>query len=489
MAGTVAAATDNTIGVAGVAGDARILPLRVCGFLGCSSFDIKRAVNYAAGLPIPDFPNPPIPAIPPVDIINLSLGGGGFSRTEQDAFDEARAAGVVVVAAAGNESTSALSYPAAYDFVISVSAVGIDKSLASYSNTGSTIDVAAPGGDFGPDVNGDGFPDLVLSTGADDSSGLIQFVYPFFAGTSMASPHVAGVIALMKSVNAALTPGQIDQMLIDGDLTDDLGIPDRDDSFGHGLINAQKAVAAALTAGGAPPLPNPTLGITPAALNFGTTTSVIEITARNVRSGQLLLTGFSIPPDAVAWLSVVPVDIDLGSLLGTYVVTVDRSGLPDGTYSTTITANSDPNVPNGGVLIPVIMQVSSISVGSDAGFVYVLLVDQQTGNLAGRCDNDLLAGQCSVGVVDGQYAFTFVDVPPGDYEMIAGTDADNDFFICDAGEACGAYLTLDQPSDIMVVDADLSGIDFPVGHSVGIGTFVEDPEASPNAPAGYRRAP
>jgi serine protease len=119
----------------------------------------------------------------------------------------------------------------------------------------------------------------------------------------------------------------------------------------------------------------------------------------------------------------------------------------------------------------------------------VLLVDQRTGNLAGRCDNDLLAGQCSVGVVDGQYAFTFVDVPPGDYEMIAGTDADNDLFICDAGEACGAYLTLDQPSDITVVDADLGGIDFPVGHSVGIGTLAEDPEASPNAPAGYRRSP
>ena len=93
-------------------------------------------------------------------MINLSLGGGSPSAAEQAAFDAARAAGVVSVAAAGNESTTAPSYPAAYQNVISVSAIGIDSSLASYSNTGSTVDVAAPGGDFGPDSNGDGFVDF-----------------------------------------------------------------------------------------------------------------------------------------------------------------------------------------------------------------------------------------------------------------------------------------------------------------------------------------
>ena len=479
VAGTVAAATDNTIGVAGVAGDARILPLRVCGFLGCSSFDIIEAVRYAAGLS-----NSSGTTInPPVDVINLSLGGGAPSGAEQAAFDAARAAGVVTVAAAGNESTTAPSYPAAYQNVISVSAIAIDRSLASYSNSGSTIDVAAPGGDFGPDTNGDGFVDFVLSTAADDSSGLIDFAYVFFAGTSMASPHVAGVIALMKSVNAVLTPGQIDQMLANGDLTDDLGAAGRDNSFGYGLINAQKAVAAAQNAGGAPPPDNPTLGVTPSALNFGAIISVIEITARNVRTGALNLIDFSIP---VPWVAVDPVpgQVDAEGL-GTYTVTIDRSGLADGIHSTTITANFDVNA----VPFEIIVQVSPVPLGSNAGFVYVLLLDAQTGNSAGRCDNDFVTGQCSVSVVNGQYAFTFVDAPPGDYQVVAGTDANNDLFICDAGEACGAYLTVPQPSDITVVNADLNGIDFPIGHTAaeGIGGQSQGSGASPNTPAGHRR--
>ena len=483
VAGTVAAATDNAIGVAGVAGDARILPLRVCGFLGCSSFDIIQAVRYAAGLPNSSGAS----ANPPVDVINLSLGGGSPSGAEQAAFDAARAAGVVSVAAAGNESTSAPSYPAAYLNVISVSAVSIDSSLASYSNTGSTIDVSAPGGDFGPDSNDDGFVDFVLSTGADDSSGLIELTYVFFTGTSMASPHVAGVIALMKSVNAALTPAQIDQMLASGELTDDLGATGRDNLFGHGLINAQKAVAAAMNAPGTPPPDNPILGITPSELNFGTTITSIEITARNINSGALQVTGFS---TSESWLSVAPVSIDAEGL-GTYAVTVDRSGLADGIYPpdtpAIVSFQSDVN----DVPIQAIMQVSSIPLGSDAGFVYVLLLDPLTDNPVGRCDNDLLAGQCSVGVVNGQYAFTFVDVPPGDYQVIAGTDSDNDLFICDAGEACGAYLTVAQPVNVTVVDTGLTSIDFPISHSStdGIGGQSQEPAASPDAPAGYRRLP
>src|SRR5690606_35268541 len=133
----------------------------------------------------------------------------------------ARAAGVTIVAAAGNDATSQFFYPASYNGVISVSAVGPQNTLAPYSNFGSEVDVTAPGGDVRRDVNGDGYADGVLSTAGDDSSGTTGFNFNFQNGTSMASPHVAGVIALMKSVNDELTPDQIDTLLAQGDLTDD----------------------------------------------------------------------------------------------------------------------------------------------------------------------------------------------------------------------------------------------------------------------------
>ena len=99
------------------------------------------------------------------------------------------------------------------------------RSLAPYSNFGPTIDVAAPGGDMSADLNGDGYLDGVPSTRGDDSSGSIVMDYSFLQGTSMASPHVAGVIALMKSVDPSLTPTQFDTLLASGALAIDLGAP------------------------------------------------------------------------------------------------------------------------------------------------------------------------------------------------------------------------------------------------------------------------
>ena len=149
------------------------------------------------------------------------------------------------MASAGNEASSQPFFPAAYDGVISVSAVGPTNALAPYSSFGSTIDVAAPGGDFQRDADGDGYPDGVLSTFFDTSTG---FGYAFFQGTSMAAPHVSGVIALMLGINPALTPFDIDNALNAGLITDDIG---SSQFFGNGLIDAVKAVIfAAEDAGG-----------------------------------------------------------------------------------------------------------------------------------------------------------------------------------------------------------------------------------------------
>jgi serine protease len=241
VAGTVAACSNNGIGVAGVSWGARLMPLRALGVDGGTSYDVSQAIRYAAGLPS-DAGAPP----PPADIINLSLGSPFTSSLLADAVAAARAAGVILVASAGNQASSNPIYPAAYEGVISVAATTIENRLAPYSNFGA-VDLAAPGGYNATDFNGDGFADGVVSLLGDDSSGgPLRLGYAALNGTSMAAPHVTGVIALMKSVHPGLSPAAFDLALAAGALTDDLGEPGRDPNYGHGLINAQKAVLEAL---------------------------------------------------------------------------------------------------------------------------------------------------------------------------------------------------------------------------------------------------
>jgi serine protease len=448
VAGTIGAATNNRIGVAGVAPVARIMPLRVLGLQGGTSYDIAQAVRYAAGLPNDSGRVPSQRA----DVINLSLGGPGQSAAEQSLYSQARAQGVIVVAAAGNEATSAPSYPASYSGVVSVSSINMRRALSSYSNHGPTIDVAAPGGDQG-DFNGDGYPDGVLSTGGDDSSGYTVFVYRFMSGTSMAAPHVAGVAALMKAVNSSLTPDQFDALLASGQLTVDVGAPGRDNLFGYGLIDATKAVRAAMA--GSAPAPQPRLSVDPASLNFGISLTAMEVVVNNVGSGTLTV---NTPTDDAAWLTIAPRSVNHDGL-GAYVVSVDRHNLESGTYSATIAFSSTATT----VRIPVIMQVTEKAGVGDAGYHYVLLVDPETGESL---------YQVEVAAELGRYAYRFIDVEAGVYQIFAGTDFDNDGVICDAGEACGAYLTLDQAATVGVRQS-VSELNFDTNFEVVIATGLE----------------
>jgi len=240
VSGTLAAATNNAVGVAGIAFGAKIMPLRVCGRTNCTDYDIEQAIRFAAGLANDSGTTPPRRA----DVINLSIGGPGFTPGSQAVYDQVRAAGVIMVAAAGNDGVSEMNYPAAFAGVIAVGAVDINKALAPYSNFGSWVSVVAPGGNTGQDVNGDGKPDGVLSTATSDGSGALVNGYAVWQGTSMATPHVAGVATLMKAVAPSLTPQRFAELLTSGALTDDLGASGKDDQFGYGLINARKAVTA-----------------------------------------------------------------------------------------------------------------------------------------------------------------------------------------------------------------------------------------------------
>ena len=461
VSGTIAAASDNGVGVAGVAWNVRIMPLRVLGVDGGSTYDVAQAVRYAAGLPNDSGTVP----LQRADVINLSLGGAPFSQSSQAVYEEARAAGVIVVAASGNEASSVPGYPASYSGVISVGAVDSQRRLAPYSNFGRRIDVAAPGGNNGIDINGDGYPDGVLSTAGSASASGINFVYTFFNGTSMASPHVAGVLALMKSVNPELTPADIDALLAQGELTDDLGSPGRDDRFGHGLINAERAVVAALSAAGNPPADNPNLRASSSLLNFGSAAQTLDLALQNSGRGELELLELS---SSESWAIITPDEVDSAGL-GRYRITVDRAGLVPGLYSAQISAISNVNTLSVDILISVVSEQT----GGDVGLVYLLLIDESTGEAV---------AQFTASGRTGIYNYQFTDIAAGSYQIFAGTDADNDLIICDAGEACGAYLTTDQPVSIDLA-SDLENVEFPLEYRVIIPTLdslSQQPERESN---------
>lgn len=458
VSGTIAAATSfggGGVGVAGVAPGVKIMPLRALGNGGGTSYDIMQAVRYAAGLPNDSGTVPAQKS----DVINLSLGGGGNSQLEQDVFTLVRNAGVIVVAAAGNENSGTLSYPASYTGVISVSAVDINKQRAPYSNFGATVDVAAPGGDMSGDINGDGYSDGVLSTGGDDSGGNIDFSYPFFQGTSMAAPHMAGVVALMKSIYSNLTFADVDNLLSSAQIVEDLGTAGRDDQFGHGLIDARKAVDEATLLASGVIGDSPFVNASPASLNFGSSTNGLSLSVVNGGpAGALTIT--SIVADASAtWLTVTPDSVDVNTQLGSYQVTVDRSALTAGTYTANITITSSANI----VIVPVIQQVAAQGASAaNAGYHYILLIDADTSEVVDRQE-----GNAQNGNYNFQFDKAFFSDKRQRYFIIAGSDRDNDGLICDAGEACGAYLSRTQPK-IIADNDNLSGLNFITGFSIGL---------------------
>ncbi len=275
VAGTIGAATNNGTGVAGVCWNVSIMPLRVLGIGGGDDADIVAAIRYAAGLSNASGRLPAQRA----NIVNMSLGGGGFDQAMQDAITAARNAGVVIFAAAGNEGTTAIEYPAGFDGVVAVAAVDRDRRRASYSNRNRLVDLAAPGGDS-TSTEADG----VLSTVYDDADGSPSATYAFYDGTSMATPHAAGVAALVLSVAPNLTPSQVESILFT--TAQDLGTAGRDDSFGNGLVDAKAAVdKAKATASGAA-----LLTLAPSSLTFEDGTDRLDAALGNAGSGTITVT-------------------------------------------------------------------------------------------------------------------------------------------------------------------------------------------------------
>jgi serine protease len=229
VAGTVAQSTNNGVGVAGIAYNAKLMPIKVLDKRGSGSYaNIALGIRYAADNG--------------AKVINMSLGGPVPAQVLEDALAYAYGLGVTIVAAAGNDATGTVGYPAAYDaYVIAVGATRLDKQLAYYSNWGTSLDLVAPGGDVNVDQNGDGYGDGILQNTFNPSTKRVgDFGYYFFQGTSMASPHVAGAAALVIANGIATKPADVQKVLQDTAV--DLGAAGRDDRYGYGLVN----VAAAL---------------------------------------------------------------------------------------------------------------------------------------------------------------------------------------------------------------------------------------------------
>ncbi|GEM82648.1 S8 family serine peptidase [Meiothermus hypogaeus] len=203
VAGTILAHSDNNLGVAGVTWGARLLPVRVLGVQGGDLVDITDGMLWAAGLPVAGVPTNPNPAA----VINMSLGGSrpcSQVPLYQEVINRINAQGRIIVAAAGNNAENAANFvPASCSGVITVGATGPSGGRAPYSNFGGRIDLMAPGGNVAVNLGGVQAGGGVLSPLKSDASG--QFNYEFYNGTSMAAPHVAGLIALMKSARPSLT--------------------------------------------------------------------------------------------------------------------------------------------------------------------------------------------------------------------------------------------------------------------------------------------
>jgi serine protease len=216
VAGTIAQATNNKYGVAGIAYEANLMPLKVLSSYGGGTVaDIAEAIKFAADQG--------------ADVINMSLGGGGESQLMKQAIEYAHRKGVAIVAAAGNENANGSSYPARYPHVIGVSAFGPDGERAPYSNFGGGVDISAPGGsDAGK----------ILQETIDENG---EGVFLGLQGTSMASPHVAGVTALIKAAGIK-EPDEILKVLKQSArVIQDDGL----NYYGAGQLNAEAAVKLA----------------------------------------------------------------------------------------------------------------------------------------------------------------------------------------------------------------------------------------------------
>jgi serine protease len=443
VAGTIAA-NDNVNGLNGMA--VRVLPLRVLGE-GQTDQGIIEALKFAAGEANASGTTYQSDAFP-VAVANMSLGGCGTSEYFCNEITNLIArTGMPVVAASGNckcNGAYSQSYcpvvvvPASCEGVIRVAASDFENQRAFYSNHDSTVDITAPGGDDTVDKNADGNPDGVLSFSGDEA-------VEFWPGTSMAAPHVAGAIALMKVVNPSLTPTDIDNMIIEGKMTNDIDAVGKDIYTGYGLLDVVKSVdeASKFEAGSAV---KDSVNVSPTQLKYAFTIKDLNITITKVGSGNLSITGvYADQPDGILYTAP-----DTGLPFGTYKFSIDRSFYTEGSYQNTFYFGlSDGTYPR----VTATFAVGDERLAPNLGVAYALLLDDESGDVVQELTLDISSGSSA-------YEFTNIDSSKK-YRLLVGSDIDSDNFICQWGEFCDSMPESNDPeSNFFTLDQNLTDVDF-----------------------------
>ncbi len=446
VAGIIAAVGNNGKGVAGINWNAKIMPVRVLGTGGGTDYDIIQGMLYAAGLSNDSHTTPSKKA----NIINMSLGGSPgeqCSALYKDAFNQVYNAGVLVFVATGNDgSNNGINPLALCDHAVAVAAADRYSMRAWYSNAGPGVTITAPGGDQTV-AESDGVLSTVRSDAADNNT-----AYVYMQGTSMATPHAAGVAALMLAANPSLTPSQIVNYMVQ--TATDLGSAGTDNIYGAGLINAYSAVrsAAGQTSSG-----NPVLSVSTTKMYFGAGETTKTALLTNTGGGTLAVTSISHTEYSGGdWLSTSYDSV--GKLL---TATVTRTGLATGSYTGAINIVSNGGSASIAVTLQVDTAVPTIDPSCVDTNIYVLAVDSST---------EETASETSVAITGG--GFKIFEIPEGGYYVIAGTDCDGDDYICDQSiDYCGVYPLVSDPGILTVTRQQFtSNINF----SLTMSTYVDE---------------
>ncbi len=436
VAAIIAARADDGYGIAGVAPGCRVMPLRALGRAGGLVSDVADAILFAAGLLTTEDGRT---LASPLRVVNLSFGLDVDSSVLRIACERAATAGVLLVGASGNTGGGVL-YPAAYPSVLAVAAVDARLDTLGYSNFGPEVELSAPGGDRGADAQLDGWPDGVLSAVLDDTVSPPVPSHAYLEGTSQAAPHVAGVAALLLSVDPGLTVSDLRTFLLGSAL--DRGTPGLDVAYGWGVVQAHAALRLLLAARGTPLSTPPALWVASHGVGFEGFDTTFTVPVGNAAGGRLLLGDpAAYTDDGAAWLSASAVP-DVPGIIGSNVkgiaINVDRGILrTPGRYAGVVTVRDDVGTPIDRIQVVAYVQGRRLA-GRD---LPVLAVDSSTG----------VAGVGDLSTAAFGYRWWLPALPPGSWKVKAGLDGDHDGFFCEPTDLCGWYGGTSE-ADATVVD-------------------------------------